>query len=387
MSRFTRTHCPVCHTPYPPRANACQSCGKRREPFTPLELLIEELPEGIQLTHRLADSAHPVYCIAFSPDGATLASACYDQTIRLWDVLTGILLKTFPAHVREADSTSWGLCSVAFSPDGKTLVSGGFDHTVQLWDAHTGGHLQTLQGHTDGVNWASFSPDGKTLASASQDQTTRLWDTQTGELKNTLTGHTKTVSTVVFSPDGKYIASGSIDKTIRLWDTQTGDLLHSLSERNNDSYDGLAFSPDGTLLASGSNCQFSSKGGIASVVTLWDAATGEVRTRFQRDRKAYETLTLAGLAFSPDGQVLATQEKYAKEGGVRLWQVETGQQVAHIHGVRPSNSLTNLTFHPHLPLLATIGSLPLAKDRYRYNCDYEIHLYTLDTGLLLGKGL
>ena len=85
--------------------------------------------------------------------------------------------------------------SVAFSPDGNTLASGSWDNTVRIWDAQTGAPIRTLTGHTDRVYSVAYSPDSSTLASAGYDETVRIWDAQTGALIRTLTGHNRSGST------------------------------------------------------------------------------------------------------------------------------------------------------------------------------------------------
>src|SRR4051794_13582589 len=65
--------------------------------------------------------------------------------------------------------------SVAFTPDGRTLASGSYDNTIKLWDVRTGKERATLK-HLDGVSAVTFAADGKTLASGSEDKTVKLWD-------------------------------------------------------------------------------------------------------------------------------------------------------------------------------------------------------------------
>ena len=202
-----------------------------------------------------------VRCITFSPDGKILASGGSEQssggnqrptTIRLWNVLTGELINTLTGHTD-------GVSCIAFSPDGKTLASGGGDSTIRFWDPHTGQHKTTLSGHTGPVVCIAFAPDGKTLASTTgytsyrrvpnPDNAIWLWELNTGKHKETYLGHTEEVNSIAFSPDGKTIASASKDTTIRLWDIQTGkNLMTFTGDGKEDS--SVAFSPDGKILAS-----------------------------------------------------------------------------------------------------------------------------------------
>ncbi len=101
--------------------------------------------------------------------------------------------------------------AVAFSPDGKALASASFDQTVRLWDAATGSQLQTLESHTGLVSAVAFSPDGKALASASDDQTVHLWGVATGSMLQKITAFN--CSRVSYSEDGRYLNTdlGSIE--------------------------------------------------------------------------------------------------------------------------------------------------------------------------------
>ena len=72
-----------------------------------------------------------------------------------------------------------GLDGVAFAPDGKTLATTSDDQTVRIWDAVTGRTLRLLTGHTARVVGVGYAPDGKTLATASWDHTARIWDVAT----------------------------------------------------------------------------------------------------------------------------------------------------------------------------------------------------------------
>ncbi len=108
--------------------------------------------------------------LAASADGRTLAAACKDGSVRLIDFASGAVLRTFAAHAGGADC-------VAFSPDGALLASGGRDRAIKLWDVlnPSAEPLAVLQTHSRPVLTIAFHPAGMLLVSGSGDNTARLW--------------------------------------------------------------------------------------------------------------------------------------------------------------------------------------------------------------------
>ena len=241
-----------------------------------------------------------VGAIAFSTNGKTIASASANRLI-LWDVETAQELIRIKCQNF--------INTLSFSHDGDMIASGESDGLIRLWDALTGQLIGAFR-HDPYVSSIAFSPTEYILASCStREGTIKLWNVAT-ETETLTIKNKRGTSVVAFSPDGKTLAWCDIFDTINLWNVATQSLVAVYDDLTNLNINSIALSPNGKT--------FVSVDGHYDIVKVWDMITGNTIDLGH--------VGLTPISFSFDNSMLVSGGRR----GVKLWNVNTGENVAII---------------------------------------------------------
>jgi WD40 repeat protein/serine/threonine protein kinase len=318
---------------------------------------------------RLAEKhENTAVCIAYSTDGALLATGSWGGVVRLWDARTGALLRRVAAH-------SHRLGAVAFSPDSRSLATASFDRTVKVWDttsltvrsweASSLPLLHTLQGHTGLVSGLAFSRDGQRIFSGGgEDKTIKVWDAHSGVEILNLRGHTLFCNGLTAGPDGARLASAGKDGTIRIWDAtppRDDEKPRCITQVHGHEVWSVEFSPDGQSLASASWAE--------KAVRVWDPDGRRLRNTFLLPP---DIMNLFHLAFSPDGQRIATAAASpTREAFVDVLDAATGRP--HFDAIRE---------HKSVPFFVAFD--PTGQYLVREGPDHTVQVRDATTGRIAG---
>lgn len=196
----------------------------------------------------------PIVGLAISPDGATLASASWDGTVRLWP-LAGGAPRVLQGHQQNVNG-------VAFTPDGKLLVSVSYDLTVRIWPLADEAS-PTIVTLPSPLNAVAVAPDGEILAGGADGKVYFL--SPAGEMRGTVEAGPTPVIALAVSPEGTLVAAAGIRGSVGIIDRQVRKLARTLVGPGLPVWSAAFFPDNRTLLT----------GGADRLVRRWDAMTGE----------------------------------------------------------------------------------------------------------------
>jgi WD40 repeat protein len=260
--------------------------------------------------------------LTFSPDDRWLMrfEDCTQKRCSPWRYVTVWDMARSNPDDRELNLTLAGrINDASFSPDGRwlhTVRTPGVDIS-QIWRLPDGVEAVRLPGYR-----TRFSPGGRWLLGYHGDGgPLQLWTADPGRHWNSMR-HDSTYYTgygagpLEFSPDGRWLATGGVDNLVRVWDPTSG-AQHAALEHDEIYYldlrggvVALAFSPDGQMLASLND------GGD---LRLWEmAVVTDPAITDALPLRQFRTPPWSSIAFSPDGNWLV-----ADQG---VWNTATGEQ-------------------------------------------------------------
>jgi WD40 repeat protein len=290
----------------------------------------------------LSGHAKIVFCLAYGPDGNTIATGGWDRTPIVWNAHTGEVVARLP---KQAGVIS----ALAFSPHGDILTIASSNATqgssIALWDTANRKILRSFSTAGTFIESVVFSHNGRLLAARTTDLQGRniayMWNSLTGEQRwRSWVGTEKQEGALAFSADDHLLGltGGKQGKPIvLLWNTLTQRVVRTLPGPSTPLLYSLAFSADGKHLAVGNG-----KGDVY----VWET------TRWRLEQAFHEsTQCIHSLAFSADSTLLAAA---SWDYTIHLWSVPNWKQHWVLKG--HSDRVNAVAFSPDGKTLASVSS-------------------------------
>ncbi|RKU25467.1 hypothetical protein C6499_14880 [Candidatus Poribacteria bacterium] len=305
---------------------------------------------------KLTGHTAPVHTLLFSPCGQYLAGANVGATIQIWDIQNESLVMMPTTY--EGNRVRF-----VYTPDGVLRVADVHRNKIVIWDASKGEKLDVFETYNSNDRPARFSGDGRQFAVCSKRDDVHVWKEEAPSTVASLSGFKSVAYAVAFLQNGRTLVSShwgrsnkvfwdvasretlrvlppltertslrksialspceemlavdTSNQSIEVWHIASETLIAELTGHENETYRSmvLAFSPTGKYLVSGGKNE----------AYVWDVALWE-----KRHSLTEQTDSVVDIAFHPDGKLFVTSSRNGStwEGTARLWNVETGEQVA-----------------------------------------------------------
>ncbi len=249
---------------------------------------------GTTVLGRLQGHKGYINHVSISNDGASVVSAGGDGTIKLWDMESKQLVRSFNAGK--------GVVSAAFVGNGKKYIAGITEKLLMVWDVSDGSQIYQKQEHSKPLRALATSADGRFILTGAGDRLVLVRDAESGEVKHRLLAHEGWVRSLAVHPNSKTFVSGGDDKKAKIWNLETGAPVLEIASHKEWVYD-LEYSSDGRFI------------GVASrYFTVYDSERAGVVLKIEKNGAP-----IVKFSFNPNGSDVATIEDGASK--IRFWKM------------------------------------------------------------------
>lgn len=305
-----------------------------------------------EVTPMLALAGHTghIYDLILLRDGNILVTASADETIRLWDLEAGTLVKTLTEHRNVVKS-------LTMTTDQAVLISTGDDRSLRFWALPHGdplGHIDNA--HRIPATAVEVSTNNRWLASADGDGTIHLWPLIAADGSLNLEGMAATgprytlqaqgtINDLLFSRDNRWLISGGAK--LHLWDLSVLDpdrpalVPDPITLEGHTSFvNRLAVSNDNQTLITAS---------ADRTVRLWNLVTQSSQAVLEGHQSYVNTLRIEG------SQVWSADANQV----ILVWDLQHQTPVRQMYGF--STDIWRFTVRPNGHLVTIGGNQPLVR--------------------------
>ncbi len=188
--------------------------------------ILFSLPAGYAFCQKVdlvlqQSHTQPVSAMCFTPDNKYLITGGEDKLIKIWEIKSGLLLKTLYGHT----ST---VLSISCFHKGDFFISSSSDSTIKIWSIDTDEPINSIKTTNNSVKKVYILPDDNTILFYGEDSLINVYNLSLNENMKSFKDNEGSIKYAALSPDSKYIASGNSNGQLKVWDIKSGNCIKNI---------------------------------------------------------------------------------------------------------------------------------------------------------------